>query len=177
MKIGPDYFVSMAEHGGIIRGVGRSPLEKALLEIGPQLSEGLIERMSFYVSPAELLDPDFTSAITEALAKAGAPSLFMPEITEGAVVQNMHLAALAMTRVEALTIADVNPADLAWARPEGTVCNIADRRFDLYLIDWKRGKRGDTSPPRSAANGFQISRWRVDSWQELYKPHKPLARL
>jgi len=34
-------------------------------------------------------------------------------------------------------------ADLTWARAEGTVRNLADRRFDLYRIDWKRGHRGN----------------------------------
>jgi predicted amidohydrolase/GNAT superfamily N-acetyltransferase len=48
------------------------------------------------------------------------------------------VAAEASENIEALTIADVNLADLTWARAEGTVRNLADRRFDLYRIDWKR---------------------------------------
>ena len=49
------------------------------------------------------------------------------------------IAAEASENIEALTIADVNLADLTWARAEGTVRNLADRRFDLYRIDWNRG--------------------------------------
>ena len=30
----------------------------------------------------------------------------------------------------------MNLADLSWARAEGTVRNLRDRRFDLYHIDW-----------------------------------------
>ncbi|MDT9598437.1 GNAT family N-acetyltransferase [Sphingosinicella rhizophila] len=52
------------------------------------------------------------------------------------------IAAEASENIETLTIADVNLADLTWARAEGTVRNLSDRRFDLYRIDWSRGGRG-----------------------------------
>ena len=48
------------------------------------------------------------------------------------------IAAEASENVETLTISDVNLADLSWARAEGTVQNLADRRFDLYRIEWDR---------------------------------------
>ena len=59
----------------------------------------------------------------------------------------------AVENIETLTIADVNLADLTWARAEGTVRNLADRRFDLYRIDWKRGQRGDAAPPEARPMG------------------------
>ncbi|OYX66268.1 MAG: carbon-nitrogen hydrolase [Sphingomonadales bacterium 32-64-17] len=46
------------------------------------------------------------------------------------------IAAEATENVETLTISDVNLADLSWARAEGTVRNLADRRHDLYRIEW-----------------------------------------
>jgi len=46
------------------------------------------------------------------------------------------IAAEASENVETLTMADVNLADLTWARAEGTVRNLNDRRFDLYHIEW-----------------------------------------
>ena len=46
------------------------------------------------------------------------------------------IAAEATENVETLTISDVNLADLSWARAEGTVQNLNDRRFDLYRIEW-----------------------------------------
>lgn len=55
------------------------------------------------------------------------------------------IAAEASENIEALTIADVNLADLTWARAEGTVRNLADRRFDLYRIDWRRRPSPHTS--------------------------------
>ena len=53
------------------------------------------------------------------------------------------VAAEASENVETLTMSDVNLADLSWARAEGTVRNLRDRRFDLYHIDWdsKVGQR------------------------------------
>jgi predicted amidohydrolase len=58
------------------------------------------------------------------------------------------IAAEASENIETLTIADVNLADLTWARAEGTVRNLADRRFDLYRIDWKRGLQEQASEAR-----------------------------
>lgn len=57
------------------------------------------------------------------------------------------IAAEASENVETLTISDVNLADLTWARAEGTVRNLADRRFDLYQIDWNHGPHGDAAQP------------------------------
>ena len=48
------------------------------------------------------------------------------------------IAAEATENVETLTISDVNLSDLSWARAEGTVQNLADRRFDLYRIEWDK---------------------------------------
>jgi predicted amidohydrolase/GNAT superfamily N-acetyltransferase len=63
------------------------------------------------------------------------------------------VAAEASENIETLTIADVNLADLTWARAEGTVRNLADRRFDLYRIDWHRGEVRQDSSPESAPKG------------------------
>ncbi len=37
----------------------------------------------------------------------------------------------------AVAIADLDLTDLSWARAEGTVRNLRDRRFDLYETLWK----------------------------------------
>jgi predicted amidohydrolase len=46
------------------------------------------------------------------------------------------VAAEATENVENVTIADLNLSDLTWARAQGTVRNLRDRRFDLYQINW-----------------------------------------
>jgi predicted amidohydrolase/predicted N-acetyltransferase YhbS len=65
------------------------------------------------------------------------------------------IAAEASENIETLTIADVNLADLTWARAEGTVRNLADRRFDLYRIDWNRGETRDVVPPETRPRGMK----------------------
>jgi predicted amidohydrolase/GNAT superfamily N-acetyltransferase len=60
------------------------------------------------------------------------------------------IAAEASDNVEMLTIGDVNMSDLGWARAEGTVRNLHDRRFDLYEMDWKPKKHRST-PPKGEA--------------------------
>ena len=50
------------------------------------------------------------------------------------------IAAESTENVETLTISDINLADLSWARAEGTVRNLADRRFDLYSIEWSKSR-------------------------------------
>ncbi|TIX50343.1 bifunctional GNAT family N-acetyltransferase/carbon-nitrogen hydrolase family protein [Alteraurantiacibacter aquimixticola] len=57
------------------------------------------------------------------------------------------IAAEATENVETLTISDVNLADLSWARAEGTVRNLADRRFDLYRIEWDEDAAGSSREP------------------------------
>ncbi|MHA6288571.1 GNAT family N-acetyltransferase [Maricaulis sp. CAU 1757] len=39
--------------------------------------------------------------------------------------------------VETVEIADLDLTDLEWARLEGTVRNLRDRRFDLYAVKWQ----------------------------------------
>ena len=67
------------------------------------------------------------------------------------------IAAEASENIETLTIADVNLADLTWARAEGTVRNLADRRFDLYRIDWKSGPSGDVASSGSRPTGSKAA--------------------
>jgi len=46
------------------------------------------------------------------------------------------IAAEATENVETVTIADLDLTDLSWARAQGTVRNLRDRRFDLYKVVW-----------------------------------------
>lgn len=47
------------------------------------------------------------------------------------------VAADASENVETVAVADLDLSDLSWARREGTVRNLRDRRFDLYRITWR----------------------------------------
>ncbi|MDQ3079533.1 MAG: EAL domain-containing protein [Pseudomonadota bacterium] len=89
-KISPNYFIPLAEQCGMIRGVGRLLLEKALLETKEWTSQGLIQRVSFNVSPLELLDPGFCDAVIDALVQTGVePRHLLLEITEGAALHDL----------------------------------------------------------------------------------------
>ena len=46
------------------------------------------------------------------------------------------IAAEATENVETVTIADLDLTDLSWAKAQGTVRNLRDRRFDLYRVVW-----------------------------------------
>jgi diguanylate cyclase (GGDEF)-like protein len=101
-EISPAYFIPLAEECGIIRGVGRTLLEKALVESKAWLEHGQIERVSFNVSPFEFLDEAFTEAVLSTLDKVGvAPHHLLLEITEGAVIQNLALVERVMQRLSA----------------------------------------------------------------------------
>ena len=67
------------------------------------------------------------------------------------------IAAEASENVETLTISDVNLADLSWARAEGTVQNLADRRFDLYRIEWDK-RVGNIKDPLGETRETGVSR-------------------
>jgi predicted amidohydrolase/ribosomal protein S18 acetylase RimI-like enzyme len=65
------------------------------------------------------------------------------------------IAAEASENVETLTISDLNLADLTWARAEGTVQNLADRRFDLYRIAWNPNPPDQRPLPHPPATGTE----------------------
>jgi diguanylate cyclase (GGDEF)-like protein len=91
-EISPAYFIPLAEECGIIRGVGRTLLEKALIETRPWFEQGLIDRVSFNVSPLEFLDPAFSAAVIATLQRAGVPARhLLLEITESVVIDNLLL--------------------------------------------------------------------------------------
>jgi predicted amidohydrolase len=51
------------------------------------------------------------------------------------------IAAEASENVETVAVADLDLSDLAWARRQGSVRNLRDRRFDLYRTVWSREPR------------------------------------
>ena len=101
-EISPTYFIPLAEQCGIIRGVGRSLLEKALLETKSWIDGKQIERVSFNVSPLEMLDEEFSQAVLATLEKTGvAASHLLLEITEGAIIESLARVENVMARLRA----------------------------------------------------------------------------
>lgn len=101
-EIGPDFFIPLAEQCGLIREVGRHLLGKALAMAKPWLDDGLIRKLTFNISPLELLDDGFADEILEALATAQVePARLALEITEGVLIKNLGLAEAVMARLRA----------------------------------------------------------------------------
>jgi diguanylate cyclase (GGDEF)-like protein len=101
-EVSPAYFIPLAEECGIIRGVGRSLLEKALVESNEWIDRGRIDRISFNVSPFEFLDEGFAEAVLATLERTKvAPRHLLLEITEGAVIQNLALVQRVMQNLRA----------------------------------------------------------------------------
>ena len=50
------------------------------------------------------------------------------------------IAAESSENVETVGVADLDMTDLSWARAQGTVRNLRDRRFDLYRVVWMDDK-------------------------------------
>jgi diguanylate cyclase (GGDEF)-like protein len=101
-QVSPAYFIPLAEECGIIRGVGRTLLEKALLETRPWFDSGRIERVSFNVSPLEFLDEGFSDAVIATLDRIGVdPCRLLLEITEGVVIQSLAMVEKVMVRLRA----------------------------------------------------------------------------
>ena len=83
--IPPAEFISLAEHTGLIRGLTRVVLRRALREI----REGPFQNASVAVniSVHDLLDPQFPAEIREQLRAAGIPEdRLVLEVTEGAIM-------------------------------------------------------------------------------------------
>ena len=101
-QVSPAYFIPLAEECGIIRGVGRTLLERALIETRPWFDSGRIARISFNVSPLEFLDEGFSDAVIATLERVGVdPCHLLLEITEGVVIQSLGLVESVMQRLRA----------------------------------------------------------------------------
>jgi len=54
------------------------------------------------------------------------------------------IAADTTPNVEMVAFADLRPESLLMARNSGTVRNLKDRRHDLYRVQWREDRKGQT---------------------------------
>jgi EAL domain-containing protein (putative c-di-GMP-specific phosphodiesterase class I) len=84
--VGPDAFVTLAEHSGLGRALTRRVLDLSLDQCRDWRSVGHDLVVSVNVTVPDLLDHDFPSDVTAALAARGLPpSTLMLEITERSI--------------------------------------------------------------------------------------------
>jgi EAL domain-containing protein (putative c-di-GMP-specific phosphodiesterase class I) len=96
--IPPAEFISLAEHTGLIRGLTRVVLRRALREIR---ESGLQDAsVAVNISVHDLLDPQFPAEIREQLRAAGIPEdRLVLEVTEGAIMADPGHARLVLSEL------------------------------------------------------------------------------
>lgn len=108
-RIGPLQFVPAAERTGLIRELGKLILELACAQLERWRAEyGHGVPVAVNVSPLQLLDPDFTDDVLQALRRHGVPhSLLSLEITESVAVTHMEQARgrIALLRSHGIEVA------------------------------------------------------------------------
>jgi diguanylate cyclase (GGDEF)-like protein/PAS domain S-box-containing protein len=84
----PDRFIPAAEEMGLLDPIGAWVVDALAAQIVTWRDEGLEPRVSFNVSPRELLRPDFAIELGERLRVAGVdPALITMELTESATLR------------------------------------------------------------------------------------------
>jgi diguanylate cyclase (GGDEF)-like protein/PAS domain S-box-containing protein len=84
----PDRFIPAAEEMGLLDPIGAWVIEELARQIGEWQAQGIEPRVSFNVSPRELLRPDFAAELGERLRTAGVdPALLTMELTESATLR------------------------------------------------------------------------------------------
>jgi diguanylate cyclase (GGDEF)-like protein len=96
--IPPAEFISLAEHTGLIRGLTRVVLRRALREIRDTSLRNI--SVAVNISVHDLLDPQFPAEIGEQLRAAGIPEdRLVLEVTEGAIMSDPGHARLVLSEL------------------------------------------------------------------------------
>ena len=84
----PDEFIPAAEEMGLLEPIGAWVIEALAAQITAWQAKGIEPRVSFNVSPRQLLRPDFASELGEQLRAAEVdPALLTMELTESATLR------------------------------------------------------------------------------------------
>jgi diguanylate cyclase (GGDEF)-like protein len=98
----PGAFVPMAEELGLIGRIDEAVFEAGCARAAPWVEAGLIEQISFNVSPRDLLDPSFSRKLIGRLAKTALPATALTvEITETFLLQDLALSRRHIERLNA----------------------------------------------------------------------------
>ena len=98
----PGAFVPMAEELGLIGRIDEAVFEAGCARAAAWVEQGLIEQVSFNVSPRDLLDPSFSRKLIGRLAKTDLPATALTvEITETFLLQDLALSRRHIERLNA----------------------------------------------------------------------------
>jgi len=100
--LAPAAFVPMAEELGLIGRIDEAVFEAGCRCAAPWVEAGLIEAVSFNVSPRDLLDPSFSRKLIGRLAATELPATALTvEITETFLLQDLALSRRHIERLNA----------------------------------------------------------------------------
>lgn len=103
--VSPGAFIPLAEETGLVVELGRWALEEACRQARRWEREGLPARVGVNVSALQLADAGFEDDVKRALDNSGLmPRLLELEITESAVMENLHVAAERMSALRRLGV-------------------------------------------------------------------------
>ena len=98
----PGAFVPMAEELGMVGRIDEAVFEAGCARAAPWVEAGLIEQVSFNVSPRDLLDPSFSRKLIGRLGKTALPATALTvEITETFLLQDLALSRRHIERLNA----------------------------------------------------------------------------
>ena len=104
--LAPAAFVPIAEELGLIGRIDEAVFEAGCHLAAGWVARGLIERISFNVSPRDLLDPGFSRRLIGRLAKTELPATaLVVEITETFLLENLALSRRHIERLNAKGVA------------------------------------------------------------------------
>jgi diguanylate cyclase (GGDEF)-like protein len=103
--IGPDQFVPLLDHMGLLRPLHRLVLEKALASCRVWNDKGVELSVSINITARDLLDPALPDEVGDALARHGvAPRLLVLEITESTLMTDAERARRSLERLAAIGV-------------------------------------------------------------------------
>ena len=100
--LAPAAFVPIAEELGLIGAIDEAVFEAGCAKAAGWVAQGLIEKVSFNVSPRDLLDTSFSRKLIGRLGKTSLPATALTvEITETFLLQDLALARRHIERLNA----------------------------------------------------------------------------
>jgi diguanylate cyclase (GGDEF)-like protein len=103
--IGPDGFIPLAEHTGVIKPLTEYVLDAAIAQCAAWRRDGLEVRMSVNVCTRSLLDHDLPATIGTVLGRHEVPSrLLQLEITESRIVADLGRARRVLEQLRAMGV-------------------------------------------------------------------------
>lgn len=106
--LGPSEFVSIAEDTGIICELGAWALKEALGDLRRWIDDGVVPpttTTSVNVSPRQIIDPNFTQIVRDALDSTGiSPHLLWIEMTESMMLDEPERAQLTLRQIRSMGV-------------------------------------------------------------------------